>query len=166
MISRLYRALIHSYPPAFRRRFGDELASAFEDGRRLPRPPLRQAGFVVASLADVMRNGFVQRRLEKRAQPSKDPLMPSLLADIRAAIRIAVRNPRLTLLATLTLGLGVTFATALFSVAHSAFLRPLPYAAEHEVVALWEFSPGKADSVLQKTALTPANFLDLRQRLT
>jgi putative ABC transport system permease protein len=166
MISRLYRALLHSYPRAFRRRFGDEIVSAFEDGRRLARPPLGQAGFLFVSLVDVVRNGFAQRRLEQRAQPSRDPIMPSLLADIRAAIRVAVRNPRLTWLATLTLGLGVTFATALFNVAHGAFLRPLPYAAEQEVVTLWEFSPGKADSVLQKTALTPANFLDLRQRVT
>ena len=91
--------------------------------------------------------------------------MPTLLSDLRFALRTAVRNPRLTLLATLALGLGVAFATALFSIAHGAFLRPLPYAAEHEVVTLWEFSPDDPHPDLRKTSLTPANFLDLRERL-
>ena len=91
--------------------------------------------------------------------------MLTFLADLRAAFRIVVRNPRLTILSTVTLGLGVTFATALFNVAHSALLRPLPFADEEQVVTLWEFSPEEAHSALQKTVLTPANFLDLRQQL-
>jgi putative ABC transport system permease protein len=162
---RLYRVLLRSYPAAFRGRFGDEIAGAFEESRQQPRPTLRQAWFVAASLVDVVRNGLAQRRLERRAQPPKDSLMPMLLADLRAAVRAVVRNPRLTILATLTLGLGVTFATALFNVAHAALLRPLPFAQEDEVVTLWEYSPEETDTVLRKTVLTPANFLDLRERL-
>lgn len=165
MITRLYRTLLRSYPPGFRARFGDEIVNAFEEGRGKPRSPVQQAVFVAASLIDILRNGLAQRRLETRTEPPKDSLMPMLLADFRAAIRTAVRNPRLTLLATLTLGLGVTFATALFSVAHSALLRPLPFGDEHEVLTLWEFSPDEAHTALRKTALTPANFLDLRERL-
>ena len=165
MVSRLYRALLRSYPPAFRRRFGDEIGAAFEQARQVPRRPPHQAWFIAASLADVIRNGFAQRRLERRTHPPKDPLMQTLLSDLRFAVRTAVRNPRLSLLATLTLGLGVAFATALYSVAHGAFLRPLPYAAEHEVVTLWEFSPQEPHPNLRQTSLTPANFLDLRERL-
>ena len=164
-ISRLYRALLRSYPPAFRSRFGDQIVTAFEDDRRQPRSRLHQAWFVAACLADLIRAGLEQRRLERRAQPPKDSLMPTLVADLRAAIRIAVRNARLTLLAAATLGLGITFATALFNVAHSTLIRPLPFASEHEVVTLWEYSPKAGDAALQKTVLTPANFLDLRQRL-
>jgi len=165
VVARLYQALLHSYPPAFRARFGGEIASAFADSRRQSRPPLHQAWFVAASLIDLIRNGLAQRRLEGRTLPPKDSLMPMLLADLRAAIRVVVRNPRLTILATLTLGLGVTFATALFNVAHAALLRPLPFAHEDEIVTLWEYSPEETNTVLRKTVLTPANFLDLRQRL-
>jgi putative ABC transport system permease protein len=164
-ITGLYRALLRSYPPAFRTRFGAEIISAFEDSRAQPRARRQQAWFVAASMFDVVRNGLAQRRLETRTQPSKDPPMLTVFADLRAALRVVVRNPRLTLLATLTLALGVTFAAALFSVAHSALLRPLPFADEHEVVTLWAFSPDEGDSALRKTVLTPANFLDLRQRL-
>jgi putative ABC transport system permease protein len=165
MITRAYRLLLRSYPRAFRTRFGDEIVSAFESSRLEPRSRRAQAWFVVAGLFDVVRNGLAQRRLEARMQPSGDSVMLMLLADLRAAWRNTVRNPRLTLLATLTLGLGVTFAIALFNVAHGALIRPLPFADEDQIVTLWEFAPEEVDSPLQKTVLTPANFLDLRERL-
>jgi predicted permease len=162
MLTRLYRLLLHCYPPAFRRRFGDELTSAFEIERRSRRSRIGQCWFIVASFADEVRNGLGQRRSGQHASiRTGDALMSSLFADLRYAGRTLRHNARLTVLATLTLALGITFATSLFSVAHSALVRRLPYDGEERIVMLWEFAPDKGAT---KGAMTPANFLDIRER--
>jgi putative ABC transport system permease protein len=65
----------------------------------------------------------------------------SLIQDLRYATRTLLRSPGFTLVAVLTLALGIGVSVAIFSVVDNVLLRPLPFPDSHRLVALCETHP-------------------------
>jgi putative ABC transport system permease protein len=69
--------------------------------------------------------------------------MNTLLQDLRYALRTMRKRPGFTLVAVITLALGIGASTAIFTVVDSALLRGLPYKDSERLYHIWEVTPQK-----------------------
>jgi predicted permease len=69
--------------------------------------------------------------------------MNRLLQDLRYAIRMMLKKPGFTLIAVVTMALGIGGSTAIFTVVDAALLRGLPYKSPERLYHLWESTPQK-----------------------
>ena len=83
--------------------------------------------------------------------------------DFRHALRMLLRNPGFTVVAVLTLALGIGANTAIFSVINSVLLRPLPYHDPGSLVMVWESNSQHPNP---HNTVSPPNFLDWQSRNT
>jgi macrolide transport system ATP-binding/permease protein len=86
----------------------------------------------------------------------------TLLKDIRYALRWLARSPGFSAVAILSLGLGVGFNTAMFSLVDSLLFRPLPVTAPHTLVDIFT-SAGDGDEFATSSY---QDYLDLKAQNT
>jgi putative ABC transport system permease protein len=89
--------------------------------------------------------------------------MENLLKDVRYGLRMLAKNPGFTLIAIITLALGIGANTAIFSVVNALLLKPLPFENLDRLVAVRESLPQQG---LKATAVSPADFNDWRDQNT
>jgi putative ABC transport system permease protein len=81
-----------------------------------------------------------------------------VINDFKYAARAFFKTPGFTVVAILTLALGIGTNTAIFSVVNGVLLRPLPYPHTREIVQVWSTSAGEP-----KAAHAPADFLEFQR---
>jgi predicted permease len=88
--------------------------------------------------------------------------MDRLRQDLRFALRSLRVNPGFTVVALLTVALGIGVNTAIFSVVYGVLLRPLPYAEPGGLVTVWENHERRDGPVFEWTGRS--TFFDWRER--
>ena len=85
--------------------------------------------------------------------------MDTFLSDVRYAIRNLLKRPGFTLIAVITLALGIGANTTIFSAINALLIKPLPFPELDRVVTIWDRFPSQG---VQHNEVTMANYLDLR----
>ncbi len=89
--------------------------------------------------------------------------MQTLLQDFRYGLRILWKSPGFTIVAVLTLALGIGANTAIFSIVNGVLLRPLPFASPEQLISIGGFDTRRAPAIPNQTVSYP-NFADVRAR--
>ena len=87
----------------------------------------------------------------------------SVVEDLQYAVRGVMQRPGFTVVAVLTLAIGIGGTTAVFSAVNAVLLQPLPYQQPGQLVRLYQYSRGQAHD---KGFVTPVHYLAYRDGMS
>jgi predicted permease len=87
-----------------------------------------------------------------------------MMNDIRYGLRQLWKHPAFTIIAVLTLALGIGANTAIFSVVNAVLLKPLPFAAPEHLVAIGGVDRTETVSPPRLSSMCYPDFFDFREQ--
>jgi putative ABC transport system permease protein len=87
--------------------------------------------------------------------------LEALWLDVRYGVRMSLANPGFTLIAVITLALGIAANTTIFSLADALILRPFDFPRQEQLVMVWEHN---LQTGIDHSPVAPGNFIDWRQQ--
>src|SRR5499433_3142125 len=88
------------------------------------------------------------------------PMLETLFHDLRFGARMLFKNPGFTLIAVVTLALGIGANTAMFTIVHGVLLRPLDYPKPDQLMYLTAEAPAIGGA---RNALSAPEYTEFRQ---
>jgi putative ABC transport system permease protein len=118
-----------------------------------------------ARRAALIELGGVEQVKEQVREVRMGQVLETIWQDLRYGARMLWKRPSFTLVAIMTLALGIGANTAIFSVVNGVLLRPLPYYEPERLVMVWAEQPiQQAHLGVTDYPVTNADFVDWRNQ--
>ncbi|MGH9939243.1 MAG: ADOP family duplicated permease, partial [Blastocatellia bacterium] len=107
--------------------------------------------------------GGVEQAKERSRDARGVRWLEDIWQDLRYGARMLLRNPGFTLIAVITLSLGIGANTAIFSLVNAVLLRALPFPQPERIMTIWAEAPSNG---VTKQSVAPGNYSDLKAQQT